>query len=155
MLDSETLVRFQHSKEDPRLSVSLKDAGVEVLLFFPESDFSGDTDVLEVRVLPHVKAVTPQALQHVGRRYSMYAQYAGATIKFDGADVRGTLATLRQAGKTSRGLSQDHYVLVAHQYNALVAEGHPYPVKALGEVLYTDISNASRWVKEAKRRGLI
>jgi hypothetical protein len=131
----------------------MKDEGVEIRLFF--QDLSGAGDILEVQVLPDTDPVSPQAMQRIGTRFSLYAQYARAAMQWDRDNVRTTLATLRAFGKTSRGLPHDHYVQVAQVYNALIAEGAPHPVKALGEALYTDISNASRWKKEAVRRGLL
>ena len=166
MLDSETVVRAEHEatvtqvdgkrhKEvrDPRTSVSMKDEGVEILVFF--TDLSGEGEVLEVRVLPQTAPISPEIMARVGKRFSLYAQYARAAVQWNDQDVRETLKTLRGLGTTSRGLSDDHYVLVARVYKSLVAEGSSHPVKALGEQLHTDISNASRWIKEARRRGYI
>jgi len=36
-----------------------------------------------------------------------------------------------------------------------VSEGEAHPVKALGEIHHVTISAASRWVKEARRRGYV
>jgi hypothetical protein len=58
-------------------------------------------------------------------------------------------------GATRRGLDADFYKLVAESYKALVAEGEEHPVKALAEMQPVDISTASRWIKEARRRGFI
>jgi hypothetical protein len=66
-----------------------------------------------------------------------------------------TSQALRDLGSTRRGLSPDHYRQVADQYAWLLAEGEKHPVKALGEMHHVTISAASRWIKEARRRGLI
>jgi hypothetical protein len=116
---------------------------------------SGEGEVLEVRVLPDVRAIAPQVMTRLGTRFSLYAQYARAALTWETESARSALAALRKLGRTSRGLSPDHYVHVARVFNAIVAEGEPHPVKALAQYFHTDISNASRWVKECRRRDLI
>lgn len=136
----------------------MKTDGVELVLFF--ADHSGEGDVLEVRVLPDTHPVSADVMSRIGRGMATYMQYARSSIRFDASEkdiegLRSRLETIRRFGKTSRGLPEDHYRLVAGIFNSLVAEGSPHPVTALGKALHTDISNASRWVKEARRRGLI
>jgi transposase len=62
---------------------------------------------------------------------------------------------LREMGATKRGLGDYVYRVVAESYKAIVLEGEQHPVKALAEMHIVDISTASRWISEAKRRGLI
>ena len=70
-------------------------------------------------------------------------------------DFRAAVDALREVGRPGRGLSPEFFRLIAHHYNAFVAEGEKHPVKALSEYHHVTISAASRWVTEAKRRGLI
>jgi hypothetical protein len=49
----------------------------------------------------------------------------------------------------------DFYWVIAANYRALVAGGEPHPVKALAAQHHVTISAASRWLKEARRRGLV
>ena len=154
MLDSETFIRHPHEEHgDGRTSITMRDEGVEIVLFF--ADLSGEGEVLEVRVLPGSDPISPQVMTRIGTRFALYAQYARAALRWETESVRSTLASLRSLGRTSRGLPPDHYIQVARFYDALVAEGARHPVKALAEALHTDISNASRWRKECIRRGLI
>ena len=58
-------------------------------------------------------------------------------------------------GTPGRGLGPDFYRAIGEHYNALVAEGERHPVKTLGEIHHVTISAASRWLKEARRRGFL
>jgi hypothetical protein len=59
---------------------------------------------------------------------------------------------MRQAGRTTRGLDNEHYRLVAEQYRALVANGERSPVKAIAEMNHVTISAASGWIAGARGR---
>jgi hypothetical protein len=52
-------------------------------------------------------------------------------------------------------LTDEFYKHIAASYDALVSGGEAYPIKALGEKHHVTIGAASRWVTEARRRGLI
>ena len=67
----------------------------------------------------------------------------------------GAARALRQAGGPGRGYVDEFYETIGDQYRALVEEGHPHPVKAIGERNHVTISGASRWIKEARRRGFL
>jgi hypothetical protein len=70
-------------------------------------------------------------------------------------NLAGAAGALREIAGPGRGLSDEFYRKIAMQYRALEDEGERYPIKALGERNHVTISAASRWVKEARRRGLI
>jgi len=52
-------------------------------------------------------------------------------------------------------LSVDFIKLVAQQYEALVAEGDPHPIKSLGELYHVTPSPASRWISRARDLGYL
>ena len=154
MLHRDTHVRSPHSNGDRRLSVAMKEDGATLTLFFPlETGWSGESELFEVRLEPDNG--TPFEPWRLMPRLPLYVQYARATLADRRDDMAAALRALREAGTTRRGLGDDFYGLVAQSYGALVAEGERHPVKALAEMQPVDISTASRWIKEAKRRGLI
>ena len=173
MLDAETVIRKPHDDReaapsrrgsaahrraakylDPRVSVTMKTENVELQLFF--DDLSGEGPVREVRVLPEEGTLEPSVMGRLGPRMPMYVSYARAAIQMDQENAAAAAEGLRASGTTRRGLGPDFYRLVANQYNALVAEGEPHPVKTLAEMHHVTISAASRWIKGARQRpGLI
>jgi hypothetical protein len=85
----------------------------------------------------------------------LYLQYARAAMSADEENWVGALEALRTVDRPGRGWSDESYKVVAASYAAIIAEGEPHPVKALAEMHHVSISAASRWIKEARRRGLI
>jgi hypothetical protein len=167
MRDSETVVRYPHEAtvtrrggkkhvevHDPRTSVTMKDLDCEVVLFFEGADFSGDAPLLEVSIRPTTGAKAFQPWRFMPR-LPRYLQYARATIAHREGDAVAALRALREAGSTRRGLGDEFYRAVADEYRALVAEGEPHPVKALAASQPVDISTASRWITETRRRGYL
>ena len=151
MLDRDTHVRSPHSDADPRLSVAIQEGGATITLFFPlETGWSGDAELLEVRLEPsNGEGFEPWRLMP---RLPLYLQYARATVAHRHDDTAATLRALRALGATRRGLGDDFYALIAESYRSIVAEGEKHPVKALSEMHTADISTASRWISEARRR---
>lgn len=163
MLDSETVIRFPHSGTvtrkngktirktiDPRTSVTIKDHGCELVLFFEGDDLSGKAPLLEVSVRPdHGTLLKAHALMP---RLPLYLTYARAAMAGRQEDAGKSLKALREAGKGRRGLSDDFYKLVIQSYTSIVAEGELFPVKALADLHGVKISTASRWITEARRR---
>ncbi len=47
------------------------------------------------------------------------------------------------------------YAGIGEQYKTITSEDAPQPVKTLAEQYYVTISAASRWIKEARRRGYV
>jgi hypothetical protein len=146
--------RTKRDFRDRRVSVAMQEDGATLTLFFdPDRARSGDARLLEVRVTPTAGGnfepwrLLPQLPHHV--------QYARASLAHRPEDVVAALRALRQLGKTRRGLSDDYLRFIAEQYESLVAEGEPYPIKALAELHRADKSTVSRWVSAARRRGLL
>ena len=153
MLDSETVIRHPHSRSDPRTSVTMNDRGCELVLFFADAGRQGP--VLELRLLPGADELAPHVLRRFLPQAPLYVRYARAVMTEQHEDWLATSRALRDLGSTRRGLSDDFYRLIAGNYRALLAEGERYPVKALSEMHHVTISASSRWIKEARRRGLI
>jgi hypothetical protein len=153
VLDSETVIRAPHSDDDQRASVSMKTHGCELVLFFDDLGRKGP--LRELRLLPGSEELEPWAVRRLAPQAPLYVQYARAAMSADEEGWVGSLWALREIGATRRGLGDEFYKLVGRNYAALIEQGERYPVKALGEMHHAAISTASRWIKEARRRGYI
>jgi hypothetical protein len=168
MLDGETVIRHPHSAtvtrvkgkkkvvtHDPRISVAIAEGGATLTLFFPpETGWAGDANPLEIRIEPR-EGADPFEPWRLMPKLPLYLSYARASLAHRDQDIRSALQALRALGTSRRGLGDEFYRLVAQSYEAIVAEGEPYPVKALAEMQPVDVSTASRWIKEARRRGFL
>jgi hypothetical protein len=136
------------------MSVEMQADGARLTLFFdPETAWTGKAPLVEVRLTPTTGGeFMPWLLMP---KLPLHLQYARASIAHKRSDAATALQALRQVGKTRRGLGNDFLRIIAMQYEALVAEGERYPIKALAAAMSADKSTASRWVKEARRRGLL
>jgi hypothetical protein len=167
MLDRETVVNIPHDAtvtrkggrkevrvDDPRTSVAMQEEGARLTLFFdPDTALAGDAQLLEIRLSPAASgAFEPWRLLP---DLPLHLQYARATLAHEYGDVHAALTALRQVSSTRRGLSDDFLRLVAQIYGSLVAEGEPYPIKALAKAQHVDVSTASRWITAARGRGLL
>jgi hypothetical protein len=166
MLDEETVIRDAHDVDvtrkdgkrhvtvrDGRTSVTIKDHGCQLVLFFDDPGRQGP--LRELRVVPDTGELDPGVLRKFASNAALYVQYARAAMNNDDEAWRRYIRALRESGTTRRGLGEDFYKRIAAAYDALIAEGEPHPVKALAEQQPVDISTASRWIKEARRRGYI
>lgn len=143
--------------------------GVKVVFRFARGDVFGEGDVQEIWIRPDTEPLEPRVLGRVGRLSALYLAHVRATMRLLAppdekgrfnveerwARMRASGKALREAGRTRRGLSDPFYRLIAEQYQRLVADGEPYPVKTLAEIHDVTISAASRWITEARRRGYI
>lgn len=143
--------------------------GVEIQLRFARGDLYGEGDVQEIRIRPGTEPLEPRVLRRIAPQAELFLAFARSAMRLlappdaDGKfNVEKRWATwsasadaLREHGKTRRGLSDRFYRTIADQYTTLVAEGEPNPVKTLAEIHYVSISAASRWLKEARRRGYV
>jgi len=164
--DKDTVIRTPHDAtvtrvegkkhvevHDPRTSVTIKEHGCELVLFF--ADFGRQGPVREIRILPDTKELKPATLRQFLPNAPRYVQYARSVFTSKADSWRSSALALRKLGATKRGLGEDFYRIVAESYAALIAEGEPHPVKALAQLHHVGISTASRWIKEARRQGLI
>lgn len=129
----------------------IRAGGCEVVLHFASAE--QDAPLLEIRIRPDQG--DPAHARHLVPQLSLYLATARAAMSFKLEDFRRAVELLRLVGRPGRGLPPDHYRVIAAQYKALVREGEQHPVKALATENGADISTASRWVTEAKSRGLI
>jgi hypothetical protein len=169
MRDAETVIRHPHSStvtqvkgkkvvevHDDRLSVAITEGGATLTLFFPaETGWAGEDAPLEIRLAPSGKGKESFEPWRLMPKLPLYLAYARASLAHRDGDIRSALKALREAGTSRRGLSDDFYSQTAESYKAIVAEGEKYPIKALAEEHFVDISTASRWIKEARRRGYL
>jgi hypothetical protein len=168
MRDRDTVIRFPHAAtvsrkrgkkhvevHDPRVSVAMIEGGVKLTLFFPEeSGMSGDAEPVEIRIEPHDDS-QPFDAWRLMPKLPLYVSYARAALAWRWDDAGRALQALREVGTTRRGLNDDFYRAVGELHAALVDQGEPHPVKALAEMQPVDISTASRWISEARRRGYL
>jgi len=167
MLDRDTVIRDPHdvvvTREegrtkrrtiDPRLSVEMQDEGAALTLFFDrDTAYTGEARLLEVRLTPTAGGTfEPWNLMP---DLSLRLTYARARLAWEHHNAAAALRALRQISSTRRGLSDAFLRIVAQLHESLVAEGEPYPVKALAKTQQVDKSTASRWVTAARARGLL
>jgi hypothetical protein len=161
MLDHETVWSVPHSRDDPeRDSVSIKDHGIELLLFFERVDGVPPParPLVEVRLLPHTDPLSAPKLREFLRRSGTYERYARTFMTDflgDPQRVRALAKRLRDYGSTRRGLSDEFYRVIARDYAALVQQKEPHKVKAMAAIHNVTPGAASRWIKEARRLGHI
>jgi hypothetical protein len=149
--------------EGPPTAV-LKHRGCELVLRFAPGDFAGEGNLQELRLLPGTEDLRPRVLRQFAPDAEQYLAFAQAAMRIFGPEgtpeereqnFRDRADVLRRIAGPRRELSNGFYKVIASSYAALVAEGEPHPVKALGEKHHVTISAASRWLKEARRRGLL
>lgn len=139
--------------------------GFRFLLDFGPGNVTGDGPLRQLTVLPDTQELQPRALRQFAPEAERYVAYARSAFKLFRGD-EGTLAerqesyvaageALREIAGPGRGHPDSFYRNIAASYQALVDEGEPHPIKAIGEKHHITISGASRWVKEARRRGYI
>ena len=138
--------------------------GCRLILRFAEGDLAGAGNLQELRLLPDTETLEPRVLRQFAPEAETYLAYARAAMRlFDSGvpfdtrqeNLAGAVEALREIAGPGRGLTDNFYRTIATSYQALVDEGEPHPIKTLGEKNHVTISAASRWVKEARRRGFI
>jgi hypothetical protein len=146
-------------------TVVIEHRGCRLILRFAHGDFRGEGDIQELRLTPGEKTeLTPRVLRQFAPDAETYLAYARAGMRMFGPEgtpasrlerIRDAAEALRAISGPGRGLSGEFYRVIATEYAALVDGGEKHPVKSIGEKHHVTISAASRWVKEARRRGLI
>jgi hypothetical protein len=116
----------------------------------------GDPDRPAPRGSRFALASPPQlgadALRHVERNFVRYVAVARSVLEWDAEDAAARLGRLRRRGRV--GMTDEFYGHVAEQYRALVARGER-PTTGLARAQGVGRSTASRWVREARKRGFL
>jgi hypothetical protein len=153
MRDRDTVIRIPHSDDDPRLSATIEEDGVTLVLFFDREGAYSGAAPLEVRLAP-TEGGDFRPWQLIPR-LPLHLSYVRASLTHQRDGVVAALRALQATDRTRRGTSDDKLRYIAELYNSLRAEGEPYPVKALAAATHTAISTASRSIKAARERGFI
>jgi hypothetical protein len=134
--------------------VVIKERGCALILRFEGR--TGDAPLIELRIGPEKgRGLEPTKAKEFVPRIEDYVAVARAALEWDLDAVREAAEVLRQAARPGRGHSPDFFRLIAIDYKNLVAAGEKAPVKALGKRHHVEISAASRWLTEARRRGYL
>ena len=137
-----------------------------VIRFAGEDDVAGKGPLRSVEILPEDGALEPSAARQFIPQFARYLSYAQAGMRILGdLDAEQTEANwerykraaepLRDLGGPGRALPPRFFQLIADEYRELVGDGERHPIKAISERHVVTISAASRWVKEARRRGFL
>jgi hypothetical protein len=148
-------------------TVVISHRGCQLVLRFADGDHLGEGDVQELLLLPDTEKLEPRILRQFAPQAELYLAYARSAMrvlkpvktaekhqeKWD--RLRDSAEALREIAGPGRGLTDEFYRAIAREHDALVEGGEPHPIKTLGENHHVTISAASRWVKEARRRGFM
>jgi hypothetical protein len=114
-------------------------------------DFEPGTPSIQLAEEP--EPLDPVALKRIANNYVSYLEFARHAIVLEQEGMTGALRRLRPGRKPAR-LTDDFYRLIADDFRAR-REGTSAPLKELAGAHHVDVSTASRWVKEARRRGYL
>lgn len=160
---------------DPRYSVTLREDGTPwplvfhfLLIFDDETEarewvnvgfeigehFESEPGSSRTPIEETPAEIDPLTLQRVATNYSVYVRLARDHLLLNQEGIGAAIKMLRGRGRTRRGLTDDFFRLIAADYEARrQAGGHP--VKELAAAHHVDDSTASRWIKEARKRGYV
>jgi hypothetical protein len=151
---------------DGPATVVVTHRGCQFVLRFAVGDYAGEGELQELRVLPasDEDELQPKALRQFAPEAEIYLAYARSAMRVWDSDkgppesrwqnLRDGANALREIAGPGRGLTDAFYRAIATEYGALIEGGEPHPVKAIGKNHHVTISAASRWITEARRRGL-
>lgn len=157
---------------DPRVTVTLQELGtpwpIRLHFLHAEDEETGEREYLHVgfelgerfdvepgtptvRLEEEPEPLDPVAVQRIASNYASYLELARHAIVLEREGIDGAIRRLRPGRKPAR-LTDDFYRLVAADFRAR-RESTTAPLKELAAAHHVDVSTASRWVKEARRRG--
>jgi hypothetical protein len=111
---------------------------------------------MPMRLLPDgADTLDPKTLRWFAPQAELYLASARAALSWRMQNLYGAVEALREVGRPGRGLGDPFYRAIAEHYRVLLDQGERHPVKAIGEIHHVTISAASRWLKEARRRGFL
>jgi hypothetical protein len=136
--------------------------GFKLVLRFGEGDLAGEGPVQEIWIRPDTLPVEAGALQLMPSA-PHYFELARRHMAIFGSDERmpeerwarfyEAAKPFQKVGGPGRALPDQHYQLLGVEYKVRVEAGDPHPVKTIAARHGVKISTASKWLKEARRRG--
>jgi len=101
------------------------------------------------------REITPDVLRHVEGNWDRYLTIAHQVLDWDPDKFKqrvGELQRLRRRGR--RGMDKDFYRGIAEEYRGLLERGER-PTTGIARAHGVGRSTASRWVRDARDRGLL
>lgn len=138
---------FDEEKPD---EVQIVNVGFEIGRTYEVEPGSGRTELVD-----DPRPIDPVTLQRIVGNFSAYLQLAQTALVVKDEGIVGALKLLRGPGAKPARLTDDFYRLVGSDYEARRNAGEPHLVKALAAAHHVTPGAASRWVKEARKRGYI
>ncbi len=135
--------------------VAIRHRGCEIVFVFEPDDTTGERNITELKLRPDIEQLEPRVLRQFAPQAERYLKAARQALKWRANDLKATIDELRQVGRPGRGHTPGFYKGMAQHYEDLVREGERHPIKALAEIYHVTMGASSRWIKEARRRGLI
>jgi hypothetical protein len=167
----ETIVRIPHrsirdkrghvnelATDDTRVSVTLWDDSfsLPIRLYFAHAGDDAPLLGFEVGDETHTEtSLDPGQVARIVKSLPLYTAYAHAVIEMDREKIGRTLEIFSEIGTTRRGLPGKFFRVIANEYDSRVQEGDSAPITSIAVAHDVKKSTASRWVKEARRRGYI
>ena len=173
MIEDRTLIRVPHrtvrhpsgrihpsARDDLRVSVEVWDDRfrLPVRLYFEHGGSDAALVGVEIGSEEHRDTpMDPAQLTHLAKSLPVYVAYVRAEQDFEASrsQTDRLLEALNETGTTRRGKPGRFYRIIGEDYAARVREGDAAPVTSLAAAHGVVKSTASRWVKEARRRGYI
>jgi len=141
----------KHVEEiDPRLGVTLYEYGCALTFFFPPGGIDTRGEPLEIRIKQVGDNPQPWRLVY---RYFDYLGYVRAACAFDREGAAKALRLLQQQRRPRH--DDEFFGIVRDLYVQLLNEGERRPITEFAARVGRDVSTASRWIAEARRRGLL
>ena len=139
-----------HKVIDPRWGVAFRRHDCTLTMLFEPGDLSRWT---EIRLT--ADGEDPEPWRFFPREFE-YLRFARAYLTWDREGATKALRALQPGTRPRRGDDREFYEMVADVYKAVLAEGETKrPLTELAARLQKSPSTAGRWVKEARKRGLL
>jgi hypothetical protein len=87
--------------------------------------------------------------------YLDYVEIAQRALTVEIGGLGAAIKRLRGPGAKPARLTDDFYRLIASDYRQRSESGVSAPLQSLADAHHADKSTASRWIKEARRRGYL
>lgn len=137
----------------------MADKGLAVDLYF--SRLSDDAPCIGflVRATEPTDGLSSSDFAETARDLPRCVEFVHAQLSENWRDMSAAVSALQELREHNpndpRGLPDYFYEGIARQYRELVAAGTRAPQKVIAETYFVDRSRVSRWLKTARRRGLL